>query len=292
MASLLVFLPLMINPPDTLSPEALQKLLPTSLYEWSFAEPSRSYTGREIFKYMDGAGEVYLAYGFQRLLVQRYACPNQEEILVEVFDMGFPRNAYGALTNLSGYGTPVDIGQGGEYKSGLLAFWKGRYFVCVLIDRENEEAKKAVYQMAAMISEAIREQGAPPDILRLLPPGEYVPESLKYFYRNEILNLHFYVADRNLFHLSDKTDAVLVRMKSTRSYLLLIQYSEADESTAAYGDFTTLYMPEGRGSGIIQTENKKWTACRRRRDVLAVVFDAPTRADAETLLDSVQRRLQ
>ena len=48
---------------------------------------------------MNGAGEVYLAYGFQRLLVQRYARPNQEEILVEVFDMGYPRNAYGALTN-------------------------------------------------------------------------------------------------------------------------------------------------------------------------------------------------
>jgi hypothetical protein len=270
----------------------MQKLLPTSLYSWSFAEPSKTYTGREIFQYMNGAGEVYLAYGFRRLLVQRYACPEQEEILVEVFDMGFPRNAYGALTNLSGYGTPVEIGQGGEYKGGLLAFWKGRYFVCVIIDRENEEARKAVYQMAAIISEAIREEGAPPEILRYLPEDEYAPETLKYFYRNEILNIHFFVADRNLFHLSDKTDAVLVRMKSTKSYLLLIRYSEADESTAAFGDFTTRYMPESRGSGIIQTENMKWTACRRHRDMLAVVFDAPTRADAETILDTVQRRLR
>jgi len=270
----------------------MQKLLPTSLYSWSFAEPSKTYTGREIFQYMNGAGEVYLAYGFRRLLVQRYACPEQEEILVEVFDMGFPRNAYGALTNLSGYGTPVEIGQGGEYKGGLLAFWKGRYFVCVIIDRENEEAKKGVYQMAAMISETIKEEGALPQILRFLPEGQYVPETLKYFYRNEILNIHFFVADRNLFHLSDKTDAVLVRMKDTKSYLLLIQYSEADESTAAFGDFTTRYMPESRGSGIIQTENMKWTACRRHRDMLAVVFDAPTRADAETILDTVQRRLR
>ena len=292
MGSLLLLLPFMITPQDTVSAETMQKLLPPSLYAWSYAESSKSYTGRQIFQYMDGAGEVYLAYGFQRLLVQRYARPKQEEILVEVFDMGFSRNAYGALTNLSGYGTPVEIGQGGEYKSGLLAFWKGRFFVCVAIDRENEEAKKAVYQLAAMISEAIKEEGDRPRILRFLPEGEYIPETLKYFYRNEILNIHFFVADRNLFHLTDKTDAVLVRMKGTRSYLLLIHYSEADESTAAFGDFTTRYMPESKGSGIIQTENMKWTACRRHRDMLAVVFDAPTRADAETILDTVQRRLR
>ncbi|MBF8297304.1 MAG: hypothetical protein HW389_3849, partial [Bacteroidetes bacterium] len=102
MGSLLLFLPLIMTPPDTVSPAALQKLLPASLHQWSFAESSKVYTGREIFQYMDGAGEVYLAYGFQRLLVQRYSRPNQEEILVEVFDMGFPRNAYGAFTNLKG----------------------------------------------------------------------------------------------------------------------------------------------------------------------------------------------
>ena len=292
MVPLLLLLPLMITPPDTLSPAALQKLLPTSLYEWSFAEPSKTYTGREIFQYMDGAGEVYLAYGFQRLLVQRYARPNQEEILVEVFDMGFPRNAYGAFTNMQGRGPAVEFGQGGEYKSGLLNFWKGRYFVCVMIDREDNEAKKAVFGMVAMISEAITEQGSVPGIVGLLPPGEYLPETLRYFYRNEILNIHFYVADKNLFHLNETTDAVLVRVKNNKSYLLLIQYPGSVEADAAYAEFTTQYMPESHGSGAVQTENKKWTVCRQTGKSLAVVFDAPTQAEATKSLDTVQRRLR
>lgn len=292
MGSLLLLLPLMMTPSDTVSPAAMQKLLPTALFEWTFAEPSKTYTGREIFHYMDGAGEVYLAYGFQRLLVQRYARPGQEEILVEVFDMSLPRNAYGAFTNMQGRGPAVEIGQGGEYKSGLLDFWKGRYFVCVMIDRENDDAKKAVFGMAAMISETITEQGEIPGIIALLPQADYLPETLRYFYRNEILNIHFYVADKNLFHLNEATDAVLVRIKSDKSYLLLIQYPGSTEADAALADFTRQYMPESRGGGVVRTENKKWTACRKGRNALAVVFDAPTQAAARKLLDKVQRRIR
>jgi len=292
MGSILLLLPLMMTPSDTLTQAVLQKLLPTSVHEWNFAEPSRVYTGREIFKYMDGAGEVYLAYGFQRLLVQRYAHPNQEEILVEIFDMGLPRNAYGAFTNMQGRGPAVEIGQNGEYKSGLLTFWKGRHFVCVMIDRENDDAKRAVLEMGAMISEAIKEEGAIPGILQYLPIGEFSPESLRYFFRNEILNIHFYVADKNLFHLGDKTDAVLVRMKSNRSYLMLVQYDRSGNAQAAYEDFSTHYMPEAHGSGIVQTESGKWSACRKERNFLTAVFDAPTQSEAQKLLDTVQRRLR
>jgi len=291
MGSLVFLLPLLMAPSDTLSPSVMQKLLPAAVSTWQWSEPSKVYSGREIFQYMDGAGEVYLAYGFQRLLVQRYARPNQEEILVEVFDMGASRNAYGAFTSIRGYGTRADIGQEGEYKAGLLAFWKGRYFVCVIIERENEEARRAVYQLASLIAEGIKEEGSKPLILRLLPEGEYTPETLRYFYRNEILNIHFFVADKNLLHLSDNTDAVLVRMKSNKSYLLIIQYPHLDDAAAAFRDFTAGYMPESGERGIVQTENKKWTICRRFGNTLSVVFDAPSQTEAEILLDALQRRL-
>lgn len=270
----------------------MQKLLPASALSWTQSEQPKVYSGREIFQYMDGAGEVYLAYGFQRLLTQRYAKTEQEEILVEIFDMGAARNAFGAFTSIKGHGTPVDIGQGGEYKSGLLAFWRGRYFVCVIIERENSEATKTVHQIAASIARSISETGPTPEILNILPQDEILPQTLVYLYRHEILNIHYHVADKNLFHLGDKTDAVLVRMKSNKSYLLLIKYLTEHEAEAAFVDFTSSYMPESNAEGVVQTENKKWTACRRDRTLLTVVFDAPTNAEAQALLDTVHRRDQ
>jgi hypothetical protein len=292
MATLFLLLSLTMTPSDTLSQSALEKLLPTSLLEWKPAEPARFYTGREIFRYMDGAGEVYLAYGFKRLLVQRYARPNQEELLVEIFDMGLARNAFGAFTNMQGRGPAVGIGQGGEYKSGLLSFWRGRFFVCVMVEKETDEASRTVLELGRAISDAISEDGPVPALLRFLPQGLYMAESLRYLFRHEILNIHFYLADGNILCLNEKTDAVLVRMKSDKSYLLLIEYPEPREAEAAYDEFSKKYMPEAQGKGAIQTENKKWTVCMKQRQYLAVVFDAETQSQAQDLLDTLRRTLR
>ncbi|MBM2845799.1 MAG: hypothetical protein HW407_1111, partial [Bacteroidetes bacterium] len=114
---------------------------------------------------------------------------------------------------------------------------------------------------------------------------------LRYFFRHEILNIHFYVADKNVFRLNESTDALLVQLKIDKSHLLLIQYPSSEEAAAAYADFTTSYMPEAQGKGWIQTENKKWTVCRMHQRYVLVVFDAVTQADAQNLLATLQRIL-
>lgn len=291
MHPLLLLLPLAMTPTDTLTQSAMQELVPAGVHSWKAPDQARYYSGREIFKYMDGAGEVYLAYGFHRLLVQRYTRAQQEEILVELFDMGLSRNAYGAFTNMQGRGPAVDIGQGAEYKSGLLSFWRGRFFVCVMIDNENEEAKAAVLEFGNQISRNIGEDGPTPALVRDLPNDLFERQSLRYLYRHEILNIHYYVADNNIFRLNESTNAVLARLKSDRSHLLLVQYRDSEDAAAAYAEFTTSYMPEAKGKGSIQTENKKWTVCRLYGKYVLAVFDAVSETDSQQLLTNLQRIL-
>jgi len=288
---LIAFFLLAMTQPDTLRQSAMQSLVPPTIGQWAVSEAVRFYTGAEIFDYMDGAGEVYLAYGSRRLLVQRYARPNQEEILVEIFDMGLPRNAFGAYSNMQGRAPMRRIGQEAEYKNGLLTFWKGRFFVCVMIDHENDEATKAVLALGRHIADAIREEGAKPGILDLLPKGKYLPATLRYFYRHEILNIHFYLASANLLSLNEKTDAVLVRITGDKSRLLLIQYPNVAEAVTAYATFTAHYMPDAAETGAVKTENKRWTAAIRQGACIAVVFDARTQSGARALLESVRRKL-
>ena len=265
--------------------------LPSSIHQWQVSEPPRMYTGEEIFDYIDGAGEIYRAYNFKDLLTQRYAASNQKEILVEIFDMGSSRNAFGVFTYMQGRGPSVRIGQDGEYKNGLLCFWRGKYFVCVMIEKENELAKKAVLELGKMISAAIREDGERPAITHYLPEGEYLSHTLRYFIRHEILNIHFYVADGNVLHLNDETEGVLVRMKEDKSYLVLVSYPDQKHADSAYVDFVTQYMPDAREAGIVETENDKWTACARQKSFVAVVFDARTRDHAMNSLEAVERGL-
>ena len=269
----------------------MQSLLPSSIGAWNVSGPSRSYSGTQIFDYMDGAGEVYRAYDYQNLLVQRYTRPGQEEILVELFDMGLPKNAFGIFSYMLGRGPAVPIGQDGEYRSGLLCFWKGSYFVYVQTDRENEETKTAILDLGKAVADRIKDEGKRPAIISCLPEGEYLPTTLRYFFRYEILNSHYFLADSNLLRLDAKSEAVLVRMKQDLSYLLLIQYPTDDQADAACAAFITHYIPGAQDSGAGQKENGTWSACTRHKQYLAIVVDAAAAERAATILENVKRRL-
>lgn len=287
----LLFLSFILTMPNTFAQPSMRTFLPTSVRNWTFSEAPRLWSGRAIFDYIDGAGEIYLAYDFRDLLVQRYASPGQEEILVEIFDMGLARNAFGVFTYMKGRGPAVRIGQEGEYKSGLLCFWRGRYFVCVKIEKENREAKEVVLQLGRLISNAIHEDGELPAILGYLPKREVLPATLRYFFTNEILNIHFYIADNNPLLLDGKTEGVLVRMKADKSHVLLVGYPDREHADSAYANFVAHYLPNAREPGIVQMKNKKWTARVQHGSYIIVVLDARTKSEARNRLESIGRRL-
>ena len=61
-----------------------------------------------IFDYMNGAGELYLAYGFDHLEVYEYTADDQDSILVEVYVMNTSDDAFGLLS-LDWGGEPVTL---------------------------------------------------------------------------------------------------------------------------------------------------------------------------------------
>ncbi len=287
MASLLILLSFITVLTDT----PMQKFIPPSIDQWSISEPARFYSGDQIFHYMDGAGEVYLAYKFRDLLVQRYSSPEKSEILIEIFDMGLPRNAFGIYTYMQGRGPRVDIGQDGEYKAGLLCFWREKYFVCIKIEEEEKRVTAAVMELGKHIANMIGQDGDRPAILRHLPEGVYIENTIRYFYRYEILNNHFFLAGGDILHINDSTECTLVRLKQDKSYLLLVQYPNIEQTDSAYNSFMTHYMPDAHETGVIETENKKWTTCTQHKNFIAVVFDAVTKSQGIISLDTIKWRL-
>jgi hypothetical protein len=265
--------------------------LPPAIGQWTISEAERLYSGDQIFHYMDGAGEVYLAYNFSDLLVQRYTAPDKSEILVEIFDMGSAKNAYGIYTYMQGRGPATDIGQDGEYKSGLLCFWKDKYFIGIKIEKEDTQAISAVMELGKNISDKIKDNGERPVILKYLPEEMFIKNSLRYFYRYEILNNHFYLAGENILNLGDSTECLLVRLKQDKSYILLLQYSDITKADTGYASFINHYMPDSRKTGAIETENNKWTLCRKNNNFIIIVFDTLTKSQGITSLDSIIRRL-
>ena len=72
--------------------------LPKQLGRWTLVGSPRRIDSETIFDYMNGAGELYLAYHFHHLTVAEYGDTDDNRILVEVYKMKGPNDAFGLLS--------------------------------------------------------------------------------------------------------------------------------------------------------------------------------------------------
>ncbi|HLP48515.1 MAG TPA: DUF6599 family protein, partial [Candidatus Kapabacteria bacterium] len=176
----------------------LSTVLPTEIDGWKKAGKDTFYNPENLFKYIDGGAELYISYNFQQTLAQKYTLDEENEITVDIFDMENSFNAFGIFAHSSE--TPdaaADrIGQGSEYASGLLTFWKDKFYISILAYPETAEKKNIVLKLGRALAAAIPTEGPLPPIISLLPKENLVPASTRYFYHYIWLNSHYFISDR------------------------------------------------------------------------------------------------
>jgi hypothetical protein len=269
----------------------MDRLVPREIEGWKASDRDRRYDRETIFDYINGSGELYRSYAFRQVLVRRLARTGEPDIEVALFDMGSAEDAFG-IFSFEQEGDDLGIGQGSEYAAGLLRFWKGRSFVCVSIERETPAAKGAVTALAKEIAHRIEPAGARPQIVNLLPRQGLDANSIRYFHQHACLNYHYFVADQNILDLSERTQAVIgrYRMAEGNSYLLLVAYPDAKQAKGAFDSFAAFYLPEGGQHSIAQTEDGRWAKAEVHEQLVMVVLGAPSREEAEALMEAVGRR--
>jgi len=268
--------------------------LPPEISGWKWDGKEKTYDSRTVFEYIDGAAELYLAYGFQGLRVGRYEKAGGAPILVERYELASPEDAYGVFS-YEHQDEPAGIGQGSEFGGGMLRFWKGKYLVTVYAEGEGQGVEEAILSFGKAAAEAIPASGSEPQIVRLLPGKEFgrVDKSTRYLKSHVLLNQRFFISHENLLSLSRKNEAVLAAYSRDKQkvQLLLIRYPNADEAKSALQTFKKAYMPEAGEKDRLKTEDKKWTFARQQKEYLLLVFSAPTESDAEALLKATEEKI-
>ena len=184
------------------------KILPDKVDRWSRVEPPATYSPKTLSDYIDGGAELYLSYNFKGALAVKYRDASENEIAVDVFDMGSSYDAFGVFAHTRET-IAEDFGQGSEYAAGLLTFWKGRFYVSVLAYPETAASKNAVTALGQAIAGAIKEEGPVPPILALLPQEDLQPESVRYFHHYIWLNSFTFVSNENVLDIGADTPATL-----------------------------------------------------------------------------------
>jgi hypothetical protein len=266
-------------------------VLPSAVEGWIWGGKEARYDARTVFDYIDGAGEMFLAYGFEQLAVRRFAKADQPPLTVECYRMASAEAAFGVFS-FERQGESIGIGQGSEQGGGLLRFWKGRYFVSIFADGEGAEAELAILQLARLTAAAIREEGEPPRAIGAIPGRDagLVETSVRYVTSHILLNQRLFIARDNVLGLTREAGAVLAQygQGAAAARLLVVHYPTATAAEAAYGRFMAAYLPAAEGKDRVQTTDGRWTIARQRQAVLAVVIGAPSEAVGEALLAATE----
>jgi len=268
--------------------------LPSEAGGWRWDGKEMNYDSRTLFKYIDGAAELYLAYGFQSLTVRRFEKSNQPPMMVELYEMASSEDAYGVFS-FEHQDEAVGIGQGSEFGGGLLRFWKGKCFVSVYAEGEGAEVESGILTMGRGVSNSIPAAGAESILVGFIPGKNVglVDKSVRYLRSHVLLNQRYFIAHQNILNLNRKTEAVLAQylQDKQKTQLLLIRYASLKEAGDAYQSFMKAYLPEAGGRDRLRTEDRKWTFARQRSEFVVIVFGAPTEADAEALLKATEKKL-
>ncbi|MBN1938395.1 MAG: hypothetical protein JW843_02335 [Candidatus Aminicenantes bacterium] len=294
-----------------------QITLPETVGEWKRESTPRRIDESNIFEYMNGGGELYLSYHFDHLLVYTYRDGSENEILVEVYFMKEPRDAFGLLS-LDWGGETVEMNEASEsdaadaffpaaralYGEGLLRACAGRLYLRIMAARNVPGVKDVILSLGRFLA-AGREKPSAPEFIRglsfVLSSWSVRRDRTAYFYNHLVLNSLFYLSHENILDLGPSTEAVHfelehVQGKSVRKpvRLLMIRYEDADRASRALEVFRMVYLPDkksgetptltGAGPRTYSVEDG-WMGFRRMGRRIALVFACPDRESALEILE-------
>lgn len=255
-------------------------LLPASgaVAGWERSGEVEVYVPDNLFDYMDGQAELFFVYNFEKLATQEYTRDQEGPIIVEVYQVDSPADAYG-LFSFYTTGEPIDLGSGGAVELGrLISFWQGRFYSRVFAYGEAEQ--ESLLALARQVVAGMPEEGAPPELVTRLPRENLVPGSARFFHQKLSLDNLIWLGDENILNLSEQTNAVLAvyTYGDARAQLLVVEYPDAATAEAAHAALES--------SGL-----ENLSAASQSAQYLAVVFETPNQAIAHGLLQKALANL-
>jgi hypothetical protein len=272
---------------------SLSTFLPDNIEGWKIDDTDKVYNSETLYDYIDGGAELYLSYGMNAVISRRYSKEGVGEIQVEIFDMIWPKNAFGVYTHTR----TIDekrLGQGSQYFTGAQIFWKDKYYITVIANNENDEIKSAIAKISADIDNKIATQGSMPEIIKYLPEEHLQKDGFIYFHHYIWQNSFYFISNDNFLNITERSDALLAKygVKDKRSFLLLIDYDVATDATNAYSKFKELFMTAARDGTTAKMNDGNWLGCILKDTVLVCIFKAETKSNAQDLLDNTIKKIK
>ena len=266
--------------------------MPEVIDNWSKSPAYAEYDSDNLYTYINGGAELYISFQFIRVVSLSYRNEEDEEIQIDIFDMGSSQNAYGIFSHSREtiddfVGADVES----EYGGGLLNFWKGQYYVSILAYPETETKKLLVRKLAGRIEAQIQGPSITPRLIDLLPEKGLQQYSIKYFTHYTWLNTYYFFSNENLLNIDNDTEVVMARYQvgaATPAVVILLHFPDETAAISAQKIYRQTFMADAQDDFTIGAD-QLWTGCIRDNGLLMIVVNAPDMETAKELVNGVKR---
>jgi hypothetical protein len=272
-----------------MEPVSLSPLTPADVSGWQAVDGGRHFSGQEVFEALNGGAEIYLDFGFRRLLVREYRKARRPRLTLHLFEMRSAPDAFGMFTH-EREGADASIGEDSDYAGGLLRFWKGRHFVTILAPSETPEVKRVILALGRHVASHLRAAGKRPPMVAWLPVGGRRSGSERYLHTHAALMHHLRLGPENVLGLDRRTAVAMASYgkDTARLWALVVRFTNAKRAEIAAGAAAQWRPPPSRSPGGTATD-ARFTARRCSRVLAAVWGGGPAAARAALLKRLVGR---
>ncbi|MBN1348649.1 hypothetical protein JXJ21_04505 [candidate division KSB1 bacterium] len=218
--------------------DRLVSLLPPTnfLENWQWEESPQMYEPDNLFEYINGSADLYLAYDFKQLATVGFIDPAEMSIVIDIYDMGTPLDAFGVYSVSRSPSNQFEaIGAEAIVSDYHIRFYKNQYVVDLNASDASPEIQQALRKFAKAVAAGIGDDNVELKELRLLPQKDMLPKSLKYI-RSGLLGHKF---------LSRGLEAGFMVNKHEIKAFIAICESEAD-AAAAYQKYLDYLKQSGK----------------------------------------------
>jgi len=139
--------------------------------QWQLEGKPYRYIPQNLYEYINGAAEFFIAFGFVELAGANYApvAGGQGSVTIDIYDMGSKLNAFGVFqSRRDRQASSLNLGAASTVSDDYVAFHKDRFYVEIQALIISTQAKNVIATMASNIAEH-------------LPGDNTLPQELSYF---------------------------------------------------------------------------------------------------------------
>lgn len=208
------------------------------------------YTPDDLWDYINGAADAYLALGFIDLQITEYT-KGRSTIKAEIYRFGDDAMAFGmySMERSPGYNF-IQAGVQGYNEEGIVHFYKDRYYVKLMTHSKSGKVNEKMKELAGMIASRIEGKNEFPALLKLFPADGLLMNEETYLLESVLGHEYLRGAFRASYEVAgDRFDIYLFNCSTAEEASTMAAKIAGDAFTP--GEETFKYAFEDGFNGVI-----------------------------------------